>query len=364
MNIGRHTSRAGSGLHRLRGALLVQACATDALAIAQWADRPGGGLVVTGRDGLAAARRLATTGFGRPLLVDAARYVRSRARPSAKLSRSWIEWQRAAGLTTALTDPGFIGSGDTDALCSVLEQSTCLGPGVLAVLPLHTSWLVDDIERLCAEVAAYELPIALVIEHGGDALGIPSIVDGLLRLLLLGLPVTVLRADVSALGMLCFGGYAAAVGLREGQRCGPVRLTGPRRASDEPGVLIPGLLRFVDLDQIDAGLLADPGSPLWHCGCEVCAGTDLSWLAMSEDRRMTDSHSVAALLRLREEVLVGGAGSNRCQDAWALRCFDATRRHAELAAALYGLAPQPALGTWTAAAGLRLGHPSSATSRS
>jgi hypothetical protein len=365
MTIGRHSHRGGvsaSGLRRLRGAVLTQAEPADAARVAGWADRPGGGLVLTGRDGLAAAKRLVEEGFGRPVLVDAARYRRGRVRPDSRLSRSWIDWQRSAGLPAALTDTAYIGQHDGDALCSVLDQAACLGPGVVAVLPLHASWLVDDIERLCAEVAAVELPIALVIESGGDPFGVSAIVDGLLRLLLLGQPVIVLRADVSALGLLCFGGYAVAVGLRESMRRGPVR----RHRGDPPSVLVPQLLRFVELDRLDAAMMADPDGQLWRCDCEVCSGTELSWLGLTGGLpEAADSHAIAALQLLRDTALVTGAGSTQCQDGWARRCTTAVRRHAELAASVYGLPPQPALDVWVTAAGMAgLGQATSATSLS
>jgi hypothetical protein len=94
----------------------------------------------------------------------------------------------------------------------------------------------------------------------------------------------------------------------------------------------------------------------------VCGGAELSWLAVSDNPfQAADSHAIASLLRMRDAALSTGAGSTRCQDGWALRCFDAARRHAELAAVLYGLPPQPALGAWTTAAGLRLANPSPAS---
>lgn len=363
MSVGRHGYRlgnAGSGLHRLRGALLVQATAGDAGRVANWADRPGGGLVLTGRDGLAVGQRLLARGFSRPVLVDAARYVHTRARRSTHLSESWIEWQRAAGLPAALTDSAFIGAGDTEALCSVLEQSAALGPAVVAVLPLHASWLVEEIDRLCAEVAATEIPVALVIEHLSDPLGVASIVDGLLRLLMSGVPTITLRCDVSAVGALCFGAHAAAVGLRAPLRRGPMR-----RRTDRPSVLVPRLLRFVEPDRLDSAMLAEPDSELWRCDCGVCAGNELSWLSVTDDpRHATDAHTIAALLRLRDTALAGGAGSSRCQDGWALRCVNAAQRHSEIASVMYGLPPQPALGVWAGAAGAGVGQTSSATTRS
>ena len=115
-----------------------------------------------------------------------------------------------------------------------------------------------------------------------------------------------------------------------------------------------------------AAIMAEPDSELWRCDCEVCAGTELSWLGITGGlHEGADAHSIAALLRLRDAALASGAGSSQCQDLWARRCTAATRRHAELASVLYGLPPQPALEVWVAAAGLAgLGQPTSATSLS
>ena len=365
MSIGRHSERggaSGTGLRRVRGSLLTQAAPADAARVARWVDQPGGGLVLTGRDGLSAAQNLVADGFSRPVLVDAARYRRLRVRPETRLSQSWVDWQRSAGLPAALTDSGYIGHRDGDALCSVLDQAASLGPGVVAVLPLHASWLGDDINRLCAEVSAMEIPVALVIESGNDALGVTAIVDGLLRLLLLGTPVILLRADVSGLAALCFGAYSAAVGLRENLRRGPVR----RTAAERPAVLVPQLLRFVELDRLEAAMLAGPESQLWRCDCAVCGGAELSWLGAADNvREAADAHAVAALMRLRDAALINGHGSRQCQDDWARRCALAVSAHAELASVLYGLPPQPALDVWITAARLRgLGQPTSATNLS
>lgn len=365
--VGRHGSLdegSRAGLRRLRGSLLAQTEPAAGIRVAQWADRVGGGLVLTGRDGLAAAQRVLADGFGGPVLVDAECYLRNRTHRRSRLSASWIDWQHGAGLPVALTDSAYIGQGDTDALRLVLTQANDLGTGVVAVLPLHASWLVEDLDELCAEVSDAELPVALVIEYGADPFGLPSIVDGLLRLLLLGIPVMVLRADVSAVGALCFGGYAVAVGLRPNLRCRPPR----RQRAAHPAVLVPQLLRFVDQRQLDAAMLADPesGAQLLRCDCEVCGGALLNWLDVTtEPHELADAHAVAALLRLRESALASGAGSMRCQDSWAVRCIAATRRHHQLAETLYGLPPQAALGTWTAAAGVAgLPQPTSATRRS
>jgi len=362
----RHGARfdaAHAELRRLRGALLAQADPADGAGIARWADRPGGGLVLTGRDGLAVAQEVLGAGFGRPVLVDAACYVRNRTHRRSRLSASWIDWQHGCGLPLALTDSAYIGQGDIESLRLVLAQAADLGPGVVAVLPLHSSWLVDDLNQLCAAVGDAEIPIALVIDHASDPLGVTSIVDGLLRLLLLGIPVMVLRADVSVVGALCFGGHTAAVGLRAN-----LRSRTPRRRAEHQSVLVPHLLRFVDQRQLDAAMLADPQSatPLLRCDCEVCDGADLSWLAATtEPREFGDAHTVSALLRLRDSALAAGAGSMRCQDSWSMRCVAAVERHHQLAESLYGLPPQPALRTWAAASGVAgLPQPSSATNRS
>lgn len=343
---GRPDRSPTAGIDRLRGNLLAQIRAQDAPRVASWADHPGCGLVLTGRAGLDTAVELRASGFSQPLLVDAARYVRNASRPAWRrtdCSPAWISWQRQAGVTVPLTDSGYIGHGASDRLRAVLRQAERLGDDVVAVLPLHSAWLVDDIERLVTEVIAANRPVALVVEHQADPLGVPAVVAGLARLLALPVPVLLLRGDVSALGALCWGARTVAVGIRPALR----ELFGRDRPAD--ALFVPRLLRFLDTDEFEAAALADPLSPSWRCHCTLCEGVELTWLCTVDDHTAADAHAISALRQLREQLLGASTRSSRRRDAWLLHCAAAARAHAELGDALFGLGDPPALTAWPSA---------------
>src|SRR2546427_250124 len=69
-------------------------------------------------------------GFTGPLLLDAARYAGSgRLGGREEFSRDWVGRQRELGLAV-LTDSGYIGEGDDEALAGVLGQARLLGDAI------------------------------------------------------------------------------------------------------------------------------------------------------------------------------------------------------------------------------------------
>lgn len=58
------------------------------------------------------------------------------------------------------------------------------------------------------------MPVALVLEHRGDPLGVARIMHGVLAILDAGISTMMLRCDVSALGLIARGALAAAYGSK------------------------------------------------------------------------------------------------------------------------------------------------------
>jgi hypothetical protein len=193
---------------------MVQVAARESLDVLRLADRPGGGLVFTGAGAIEAVHAARRQGFGRPMLTDRRRYAGvSRVRGTARLARSWLTGQRDANVTAVLTDSGYIGDGDTEALRAVLRQAADAGPDVTAVLPLHPHWLRKDSETLAAEVIAHDVPVALVLERHGDPLATHGAVAGVIDLLRTVPSAALLGAGLGALAALAFGAQWAAVGV-------------------------------------------------------------------------------------------------------------------------------------------------------
>ncbi|MDP4508818.1 NADPH-dependent FMN reductase family protein, partial [Nonomuraea turcica] len=203
----------------LRDRLLVQVSVRDVYDAVALAGHPGSGLVFTGQAGHDAVRMVRRSGYDGPLLADRRRYAGSaRVRGTARLSADWIADQVESGATAPLTDSGYIGKGDHEALHAILEQAA-QWDGVIAVLPVHAQWVAEDRPVLLRAVAGYGTPVALVVEDGPPYRP---------------LPFPLLSAGVPALAALAHGAEWAAVGVREVLRhLYPERRDRPERARDE-----------------------------------------------------------------------------------------------------------------------------------
>lgn len=199
---------------------------------------------------------------------------------------------------------------DLAGLRSILARARELGEDVIACLPLHISWLADHpwSTVLEEEIRTSGVAVALVLEHKNDPLGAQKVLRGLLTLLAAGSPVLLLRSDVSALGALCFGALAAAVGTISGLRhLHPLSdgSTPPRPA--QVSVLVEHCLSYVGVDKVATAVQLTPDQvERWGCDCHTCNGrmmdhfaTILDW----EDKHAAAfSHSLEILLNVHEEL--------------------------------------------------------------
>ncbi|WP_238012370.1 hypothetical protein KZZ52_49215 [Dactylosporangium sp. AC04546] len=332
--------------------LLVYCSANQALRCAPVADRHRGGLVVSPhqRDeaGLlaTAAYLLRQRGFAAPLLLDAARYAgQARLPASAPFNPRWLRRQRELGLPV-LTDSGYVDADDERGLAGLLHRAAAV-PGAIAVLPLHPSWLHDRMRRavLTGHVRAAAVPVALVLEAARDPFALPGVVAGLLALLRCEVPVLLLRSDVSALGALCHGATAAAVGT-----VGALRHLAPRYdvrgpvPRPPPSTVFRPTLSYRRLGAIARAKRGHPEPALWGCGCEACDGRDVDWMAglPERDREVPAfEHAIRVLQDLRGGLLGDSVPLAAARRSWAARCADAVFRSREL-----GWAPAPMLTRW------------------
>ncbi|MBO4209302.1 hypothetical protein [Micromonospora echinofusca] len=309
----------------------------EAVAVA---DQPGSGLVVTAsadrrQNCLDQARRLVRSGrFGHPLLLDAGRYAGAgRCDARTPFSDWWIDGQRELGLPV-LTDSGYVAAGDAAGLWHLLQATARLGDAI-ALLPLHISWLTGTGARrtLTRYVALAGVPVALVLEHPADPFAEPGAVEGLLEVLDCGVPVLLLRCDVSALGALCCGATAAAVGtvpaLRHLYPVPPV--PGPAPRVGRPSAIVGRCLAYRRTDVIARTRALFPEAGLWTCDCETCDGRDLSWLDRQPQHRrslLAFRHSLRVLYALRDDIFRSSLPNSRL--SWHARCRDAIWRHADV----------------------------------
>ncbi|MQA85214.1 MAG: hypothetical protein GEV03_11470 [Streptosporangiales bacterium] len=335
---------------QLTDGLLVQATARD-LDVLRLADRDGSGLVFSGEGAIAAARAARRRGFDRPVLVDRRRYAgNSRVRGTAPLSSRWLADQRDLGVTAVLTDSGYIGACDEEALTSVLggaASASAAGEAVTAVLPLHMRWLRGDLKKLIYEVLRHEVPVALVLEHPKDPLGTRVAVAGLIELLRTPAPVSLLSSDVSSLGAIAFGARWAAVGMRTNLRHLYPKTDSDRgwHPSGAHSALVDPVLSIVTVDKIFAAWAATPDAPVWRCPCPTCHGRTLDWLQTASEVEV-NAHTFELLMRRRDDLVRVEPGRLR-EQSWREACRHALYRYEELGLEGLGWDPPGFLKAWT-----------------
>ncbi|MGH3751699.1 MAG: hypothetical protein ACRDRP_03215 [Pseudonocardiaceae bacterium] len=294
---------------------------------------------------------------GADILLDAARYTGSKQRKLAAegIERSWLDHQHRDGLRWALTDSGYVARGDLQGLQTILREAArahhsaqARNQGVIAALPLASSWLTDEADTLAQALRRASTPVALMLEDENDPLSRKNAVAGLVSVLRVDVPVAVLRCDMSVLGALAYGATAVSVGdsstLRHfypiTDRDGPSR---PPLAT-----LVPELLGYYHLTKIDDAIAVTPDLPVWVCPCRVCGHRRLDWIANSTSPDVSAfEHAVSALADTARQ-LFGDAvtAEDRCR-----RWFQAIQRAQINHSAVIASTGQPwaskdALGRW------------------
>ena len=199
----------------------------------------------------------------------------------------------------------------------------------MAVLPIETWWLKGGLPCLIEEVKSAQRPVALVLLHSYNGLDEANAVAGLVAFMsaIDGLPIVLLRSDVSAVGAVAYGGHAGFVGLSATNRHGPM----PRRNSKQdaedndpdhsPSVFVPALHDYVKASKLpsisrneDDGILA--------CHDPVCGGLSLLRLSrlsevdLAAARAKAYKHNLAS----HESVAQSVFSSDEPKDAWWELC--------------------------------------------
>jgi hypothetical protein len=257
-----------------------------------------------------------------------------RRRGTEPLTESWLRSQEAVNAAAVLSDSGYIGEDDDQSLTSVLDQCSRAGGNVVAVLPLHVSWLGKGLKRLGAEVNGHGVPVALVLEHKSDPLGTQRTVRGLLRFLSeTEVPVSLLCCDISGLGAIAFGASWSAVGVRSRLR----HLYPAGSDGYSPGqsvsALVKPMLTIVTVQKIAEAWARTHQDPdwvhdIWTCPCWTCQNRTLDWLATASEAE-ANAHTFEILAELRDGLSALPPGRIR-ERSWTSKCRAAVSRYEEL----------------------------------
>jgi hypothetical protein len=301
-----------------------------------------------------------------PVLVDPVAYGQ---RPSALDSAQsglwpydeWLERQRAAGVPALLTDTPRIAREDRPALRKALGRWDDVGDSALVVLPIEAWWLRAGQPWLTEEIRAAGRSVALVLMDAYNALDKPQAVAGILSVIAdAGVPVVLLRCDISAIGAVAHGAYAGFAGMSTSLRHGalPMRNTSALGEADgdrdmSPSLLVPSLHDYHKAGKLPA--IANVRQDLLRCSCSSCQGSSLlditrmCEVSISRGREAAAWHNVAVHDDLACQVL----RSQRPQDAWWELCKDGADATASLIENGVQVTVKPWLRQW-----LELGSPS------
>jgi hypothetical protein len=301
-------------------------------------------LVVSGADALKIIEYMQFRGYQAPLLADRQRYKGKKRKLACQpFDTNWISRQQRLGLPVIIPDAGYIAEGDLSGLRLVLRRSAEI-PGAVALLALANWWMYDEgLRLLLAELRDADVPVALVLEHRGDPLGVLRILKGVIAILRARVTMLMLRCDPSAIGLIAHGALAAAYGSRTSIRhLYPVTGGGGNSKARE-SALWPAGMALHYRDFLYDAVSASPDDPRWICLCGLCQGRRLDWLGMAPVEEVRQ-HNSAALLDVRAEL--AGVPSADRPSWWVRRCRDAELAHAAVDAGPVALICPKSLTWW------------------
>lgn len=177
-------------------------------------------VTVSGPTGPARVKTLRERGWDGTAIFDLAGYERNR--PEIE-PRRWFDEQSAALPDRVLTKGSWVPWDPTgDELKRAIEvevrQLGIGGPGATIVLAVDHRWVAKAPRELADALSDVGEPVALVMAHASDPLGMANAIHGLIYLCRSVGHLSLLRTDHGGFGALAYGAGHAAVGLRSTHR--------------------------------------------------------------------------------------------------------------------------------------------------
>jgi len=267
-------------------------------------------------------------------LVDANRYAGSgRVSGVHDLDVGWIDAQLNLGFEYALTNSPYIPEGDTAAVESILDQVVRMRRPVIAALPIANWWLRNKRGRkfLLERINRAGVPVALMVEHAKDPMGVVDVVRGLVAILAAEPPVLLLRSDLSAIGACAHGAAGGAIGTTTG-----LRHIFPKPKPDQKGggyrdpqvaVFVPQLLAYMSVSKA-ADLAQYTGiDKFMECTCYRCNGLGVEWIT---DETTAFDHSLRAITDFAATRLGTRKTPQEMKDGWSLALETAQHKHLDI----------------------------------
>jgi hypothetical protein len=177
-------------------------------------------------------------------------------------------------------------------------------------------------------VKAAGRPVALVLLHSYNGLDAAGTVAGLMTFMsaVAGLPVVLLRCNVSAVGAVAYGGFAGFIGVSTTTRHGPVPLRRKTLEADRqcerdesPSVFVPALHDYFKTSRLPSFARREQDEIL-RCHDPLCGGQSLLRISRLAEVDLAAAraraHNMASTELLARTVLT----SDEPRDAWWERC--------------------------------------------
>jgi hypothetical protein len=202
---------------------------------------------------------------------------------------------------------------------------------------------------MCAELWSSGVPVAFLFACGVDPLSTRREVAAAVKLISAAPASIVLRCDLSAIGLVCFGAQLGSIGATPGMRHVFVPMRNSRNGARDKSahVLVPSLRAWVRGSKLNH---IDGPADLFRCTCRLCEGRSV--LRFRESGPLDDlieneaeAHGVLAWREIVDRVL--GDEETDPRQAWLDECNAGLTSYRRLRERGIGLSPPGYLSAWS-----------------
>ena len=319
------------------GTLAYPSATLDTAVLARMGEL-GGGLMLKGDRGAAAAAALRSSGYDGSLVLDPARYEHATAPPDQSSLFGdydpWIGQQQANRATSFIAPSHGIGPREFARVAEVLHAGKAFSAEVSehgieaeVVVPvnLYRAWLVSKHRELLDLAQDVPFTLGLLLTNPGDPLDRKGAAGALVELVGGLRSSAVLRTDLAGgLGALAIGARWASIGTtpthRHATQPGSPGYS-PNVTDRTPSVLVAELLSFRKASKLEQLERVDI---VLTCRCQVCNGADIRRFAEPLYHLEAELHNAAVVSDLTNTLLAASDSTA----TWANRCKRAVDTHA------------------------------------
>jgi hypothetical protein len=265
-----------------------------------------------------------TQGSAADVLVDPNMYAGTgRTFGATNVDPGFLAFQADLGLSTIVTDSGYIRNGDFSGIEQLLrygaDQNRTYGGRVTVDIAIDHQMVGTAADRIRDLFERYQTPVALKLAHPTDPFKAERNISGLIHLLGGSVPVDLGRTDIAGIGGLAVGARRVSIGTTTGLRhvYPPTEKKGGGAGRlIEFAILVPQALIFRAFPRVLEAVGLQPDDPRWVCLCAHCAGRSIESI---RNEQSAWEHSLNLLFDLGDSVLRLPEQTERMK-TWSSQC--------------------------------------------